>query len=64
MTNRFKKYNWAYPFEVIFKNGYGTNSPQIKCKVKLKTDFGYSQWGAVTGEVYYVLKILSVEEVC
>ena len=61
--SRFKNYNWAYPFEVMFRNGYGNDKPTIKCEVKLKTDFGFSKWGASIGEVCYVLEILSVEEV-
>ena len=49
--------------KIIFKNGYSKNSPQIKCKIKIKKDFGKEEWGAEPGKLYYVLKILSVEEV-
>jgi hypothetical protein len=62
-TSRFSKYNWALPFEIIFRNGYGNSKPAIKCNVKLETDYGCTNWGAEIGKVYYVLKILSVEEV-
>ena len=62
-TSRFKKYNWAFPFEILLRNGYGNNKPTIKCKVKLKTDYGNTNWGGEIGKVYYVLKILSVEEI-
>lgn len=48
---------------VIFKNGYGTDSPKIKCKVKIFTGQGKPEWGAEPDKKYYVLKILSVEEV-
>lgn len=48
---------------VLFKNGYNTNSPKIKCKVKIFQGYGKSEWGAEPGKLYYVLKILSVEEV-
>lgn len=49
--------------EIIFKNGYSKNSQQIKCKVKIEKDYGKEEWGAEPGELYYVLKILSVEEI-
>lgn len=49
--------------EIIFRNGYSKNSPKIKCKVKVKKGYGKPEWGATPGELYYVLKILSVEEV-
>ena len=48
---------------VIFKNGYGKNSPQIKCYVKIEYGYGKEEWGAEPNKLYYVLKILSVEEV-
>lgn len=48
---------------VIFRNGYNKNSPQIKCKVKIFVGIGNPEWGAEPNKLYYVLKILSVEEV-
>lgn len=48
---------------VIFKNGYQPNAPKIKCFVELRQDFGKREWGAELHKRYYVLKILSVEEV-
>ena len=55
---------WGYPeFEVIFRNGYSKNSPKIKCKVNCRKDIGKEEWGAEKDKLYYVLKILSVEEV-
>ena len=48
---------------VIFRNGYRKDSPKIKCKCECAIDTGKPKWGAIPGEVYYVLKILSVEEV-
>lgn len=48
---------------VIFKNGYSKNSPSIKCRVEIVKDFGKPEWGAESGKLYYVLKILSVEEI-
>ncbi len=48
---------------VIFQNGYQKNVPKIKCKIELKIDIGKTEWGAEPNKLYYVLKILSVEEV-
>ena len=48
---------------VIFRNGYRKDSPKIKCKCECAIDIGKPEWGAIPGEVYYVLRILSVEEV-
>ena len=50
--------------EILFRNGYGNNKPTIKCKVKINIDYGNPNWGAEIGETYFVLKILSVEEIC
>ena len=50
--------------EIIFKNGYLKNSPQIKCKVKIEQGYGKEEWGAEPNKLYYVLKILDVEEIC
>lgn len=33
------------------------------CKVNITTNFGKTEWGAESNKLYYVLKILSVEEV-
>lgn len=49
--------------EIIFKNGYSSNSPKIKCKVEITEGYGKPEWGAESNKEYYVLKILSVEEV-
>lgn len=48
---------------VIFKNGYQKNAPKIMCKVDITTGYGKPEWGAEPNKIYYVLKILSVEEV-
>ena len=51
-------------FDVIFRNGYSSNSPSIKCRISLyKGLSGKKEWGAEPRKLYYVLKILSVEEV-
>lgn len=55
---------WGHPeFEVIFRNGYSKTSPKIKCKVNCRKGYGKPEWGAEPDKEYYVLKILSVEEV-
>ncbi len=48
---------------VLFRNGYSKNSPTLKCLCKISYGFGKSEWGAEPNKKYYVLKILSVEEV-
>lgn len=48
---------------IIFRNGYSSNSPKIKCYVKITKGTGKEEWGAEPNKEYYVLKILSVEEV-
>ena len=50
-------------FEVLFRNGYSKKSPTIKCKVFLAYNYGKPEWGAEPNKLYYVLKILSVEEI-
>ena len=49
-------------FSIIFRNGYKKDSPQIKCKCKLKVGQGKEEWGAEPGKEYYVLEILEVLE--
>ena len=49
--------------DVIFRNGYSKNSPSIKCKCSIWCNEGKEEWGAEPGELYYILRILSVEEV-
>lgn len=47
---------------VILRNGYASNSPSIKCYVRIEKGYGKEEWGAELGKMYYVLKILSVEK--
>lgn len=49
--------------DIIFRNGYSKTSPKIKCKVNCRKDYGKPEWGAEPNKMYYVLKILSIEEV-
>lgn len=48
---------------ILFRNRYSKNSPTIKCLVNVLTGYGKEEWGAEPSKLYYVLKILSVEEV-
>lgn len=49
--------------EVIFRNGYKHDSPQVKCLCQLRIGTGKKKWGAVHNKEYYVLKIQEVLEV-
>ena len=55
-------YSVTYEGKVIFKNGYSKESPQIECSVVITKGYGKKEWGAEPNKLYYVLKILSVEE--
>lgn len=48
---------------ILFRNGYSKSSPTIKCEIVINQGTGKTEWGAETGKVYYVLKILSVKKV-
>lgn len=66
--SRFSKYNIRADYykpigTVLFRNGYSKSSPTLKCNVECAIDTGKTEWGAEPGKLYYVLKILSVEEV-
>jgi len=50
--------------DVIFRNGYSKNSPQIKCKCIYKgKGKGRQEWGAEPNKEYYILEILEILEV-
>lgn len=57
-----KEYERKY-ITILLRNGYSNNSPSIKCNVELSKGYGKQEWGAEPNKIYYVLKILSVEEV-
>lgn len=48
---------------VIFRNGYSSASPELRCECGLRTGIGREEWGAVPGVWYYILEIKSVEVV-
>ena len=45
------------------RNGYRKDRPCIMCYCHIIKGFGKEKWGAEPGKLYYVLKILSVEEI-
>ena len=47
-------------FNVILKNGYKKDSPQLECSCKLRVGQGKEEWGAEPGKEYYILKIQEV----
>lgn len=47
-----------------FRNGYSKTSPTIECQVVITKGLGKPELGAELGKSYFVLKILSVEEIC
>ncbi len=66
--SRFDKYapTGGWPpeeFSIILRNGYSKNSPSLKCEVTVQVGNGKEEWGAEKDKFYYVLKILSVEEI-
>lgn len=63
LKSQLKKENSYLDRTVIFRNGYSKNSPSIECMVSINIGYGNLEWGAEKDKLYYVLKILSVEEV-
>lgn len=47
---------------IKLRNGYKKDSPTIMCYVKITKGYGKKEWGAEPNKLYYVLKILKVEE--
>lgn len=62
-TSRFREIKMFDIITVTFRNGYKKDSPSIKCKVECSRGCGKPNWGAEPNKEYYVLKIISVEEV-
>ena len=48
---------WSSKKEVLFRNGYRKDVPEFTALVTICEKEGNPEWGAVPGEVYYVLKI-------
>lgn len=56
-------WGWQFPphkKEVIFRNGYGKDAPEFTAEVTITEKEGNSEWGAVSGQMYYVLQIHDV----
>lgn len=56
-----------YPqeIEILFRNGYSSDSPSFKAKCELTTGTGKEEWGAEKGKEYFVLKIKNIRrEAC
>lgn len=51
-----------WPIQVIFRNGYSRNSPQVTAYCNLKIGKGRPEWGAEPGRVYYILEIEGIAE--
>lgn len=68
-TSRFKRLwqgfliGYEAKRKVIFRNGYGRNSPKIEATVALDYGEGRPEWGAVPGRNYYILKIQSIRKI-
>ena len=62
-----KKVNFCestgYGYYILLRNGYSKNSPTLKVSCIVTKGYGKEEWGAEPNKEYYVLKILSVEEV-
>lgn len=58
----FKTINGEVTFLIVFRNGYSIFSPELKCRCKLRTGFGKSEWGAEPNKEYYILDILEVHK--
>ena len=56
---------WAYTgtHTILLRNGYSKTSRTLECECFVEIDYGKEEWGAEPNKMYYVLKILSVEEV-
>ena len=66
-TSRFESQvekNNSCKFDIILRNGYSKLSPSIKCRIYIYKGYGKEVWGGNPNKKYYVLKILSVEEIC
>ena len=55
--------NAKFISNIMFRNGYGKDRPTILCECEISKGYGKQEWGAELNKEYYVLKILSVEEV-
>lgn len=55
--------NAKFISNIMFRNGYGKDRPTILCKCEISKGYGKEEWGAEPNKLYYVLRILDVEEI-
>lgn len=48
--------------EILFRNGYGKNSPSFVARCRLSIGTGKEEWGAEKGKEYFVLEIKEIRE--
>lgn len=48
--------------EIIFRNGYSTESPSFIALCKLRKGEGKTEWGAEEGKRYYILEIMEIRK--
>ena len=53
-------FGWL-PQRVMFRNGYSKTSPSFVALVSAEAKEGRSEWGAEPEKIYWVLKILEIE---
>ena len=46
--------------EILLANGYGFHEPRARTRVRVSIGRGRPEWGAIPGQVYYILKLLEV----
>lgn len=71
--SRFKNLFAMFPYSFIpvgtdrqtlrLRNGYAATSPTLEVVCTLDIGTGRESWGAVSGEEYYILKILEVRRI-
>lgn len=47
--------------EIIFRNGYGKDAPELKLNCSLDIGEGKEEWGAEKGKQYFILRIHNKE---
>ncbi|MEE3458743.1 MAG: ASCH domain-containing protein [Candidatus Faecousia sp.] len=51
-----------FSLPIKFRNGYAAKSPCFVADCRLKIGTGKPEWGAIPGQMYYVLQIHSFKE--
>ena len=46
--------------QIMFRNGYSSNSPSFVANCTLHFGTGKTEWGAEEGKKYYILKIMEI----